>query len=186
MRISNDPGGGPSGPFAELFRLQTEFLSRLGEETLRYLRRLQGALGPGVPGTVVAPAGPAELRASGPRGGRAELRLEVENRQRVHSMATPMLTPLVDPSGVTWFPAVEPSPISKLLAPEEVGVLVLSVTLPKHLPAGTYRGALLLQGFREGGVPVRVTVTNGRPGAPASRRARPARAKGGRRRGRTR
>ena len=84
MHISNDPGGGGwSGPFADLLRLQTEFQARLGEETIRYLRRLQGALGPASPGTIVL-AEKTPLAAEGVPGGRTELRLELENLQRVH------------------------------------------------------------------------------------------------------
>jgi len=54
-RVSNDSEGS-SGPFSELLRLQSDFQARLTEETLRYLRRLQGTLGPTAPGTVVKPA----------------------------------------------------------------------------------------------------------------------------------
>jgi hypothetical protein len=90
-----------------------------------------------------------------------ELRLEVENRQRMHCMVMPLLSPLVEASGTTWFPATEPLLSSLLLAPEEVAPLVIKVTLPSSLPAGVYRGALLLQGFREGSIPVAVTVTAG-------------------------
>ena len=125
---------------------------------MRYLRRLQGAAAPVAPGTVLMPDGAAELRASGTRGTVVELRLEVENRQRVHCMVTPMLSPLVDASGVTWFPAAEPTPASVLLAPEEVAGLAIALPVPDGLPAGTYRGALLLQGFLEGAINVVVTV----------------------------
>jgi hypothetical protein len=51
-----------------------------------------------------------------------------------------------------------------LLAPEEVAPLAIRVALPANLPAGVYRGALLLQGFREGSIPVEITVKVG-PGS---------------------
>lgn len=138
---------------------------------MRYLRRLQGAAAPVAPGTVLVPDGTAELRASASPGTTVGLRLEVENRQRVHCMVTPMLSPLVDASGVTWFPAAEPAPASLLLAPDEVAGLVIGLPVPDGLPAGTYRGALLLQGFLEGALGVAVTVM-----PDAGGRARPSRA----------
>lgn len=171
MRVSNDPAGGEgaSGPFAELFRLQAELQARLTEETLRYLRRLQGTFGPAAPGTVVLPSGDLELAASGMPGGAAELRLEVENLQRVHCVLTPLLSPLVSPPGATWFPEVEPAPGSRLLAPGESETLVLALRIPAELPPERYRGALLLQGFRQGAIPVVVTVESvASPAEPAA------------------
>jgi hypothetical protein len=158
VRVPNDPGE-QKGPFAEFLRLQTEFYTRLADETTRYFRRLQAAGAPAAPGTVLLADGPVDLQASGPPGSSVELRLELENRQRVHCMVMPLLSPLVEASGTTWFPAAEPLLSSLLLAPEEVAPLVLRVALPAHLPGGLYRGALLLQGFRQGSIPVAVTVT---------------------------
>jgi len=132
----------------------------LTEETLKYLRRLQGATMPTAPGTVLMPDETAELRASGSPGTPVELKLEVENRQRVHCVVTPMLSPLTETSGVTWFPAAEPSPETILLAPEETAQLVISLPLPATIPAGVYRGALILQGFRAGTITVTVLVTD--------------------------
>jgi hypothetical protein len=159
------------GPFAELLRLQTEFQARLTEETLRYMRRLQGAAGPSVPGTVVLADAAVRLDAAAAPGESVELRLEVENRQRMHCAVTPALSPLLDSAGATWFPAAETLPPSLLLAPGEVANLTVSVKLPSTLPAGTYRGALLLQGFRDRGVPVSIQATEP-PGAPVKRRTR--------------
>lgn len=186
VRIPNDPKDEGGGPFSDLFRLQAEFQTRLAEETMRYLHRLQGAAAPVAPGTVLLPDGSSELRVSGTPGFAVELRLEVENRQRVHCMVTPMLSPLVEASGVTWFPAAELSPASTLLAPQEVSGLVIGLPVPGALPAGTYRGALLLQGFREGAISVVVTVSRGGGGGArrvraASKRAKPHRPKAGRR-----
>jgi hypothetical protein len=158
MRVPNDPGDGDRGAFGELLRLQTEFQARLAEETIRYLRRLQGAGMPAAPGTVVHPNEAGELHASGHPGDVVTLDLEVENRQRVHSMVTPLIEPLVDASGVTWFPELEPPPGSHLVPPGEVRQLVMPVRVPAELPPGTYRGALVLQGFRDGAVPVAVEV----------------------------
>jgi hypothetical protein len=180
MRIPNDPGEqGGGGAFGELLRLQTEFQARLAEETIRYLRRLQGTVMPAAPGTVLRPDDNVELRGAGRPGDVVTLELEVENRQRVHSMVTPRLEPLVEASGVTWFPELEPTPGSELVPPGEVRPLALPVQVPADLPPGTYRGALVLQGFRNGAVPVAVEVkrpAGGRKaGRPAARKtARPA------------
>ena len=172
MRIGNDPGEGASSAFADLLRLQTDFQARLAEETLRYLRRLQGAAAPAVPGTVLVPDGEVELRGAGVPGAAVVLRVEVENRQRVHCVVTPMLAPLVAASGVTWFPAAAPDPASTLLAPGESRELTIELPLPTELPSGVYRGALILQGFRNGGIPVAIEAETPpvAPGKPPSGR----------------
>jgi hypothetical protein len=183
MRIPNEPDEQGGGAFGELLRLQTEFQARLAEETIRYLRRLQGTGMPAAPGTVLRPDGAVELRGAGRPGEIVMLTLEVENRQRVHSMVTPLLEPLVEASGVTWFPELDPGPGSELVPPGEVRPLALPVRVPSELPPGTYRGALVLQGFREGAVPVAVEVKRlaatrktssaaGRKTAPRTRRTR--------------
>jgi hypothetical protein len=158
VRVPNDPAGSPGNPLSELVRLQTEFQARLAEETIAYLRRLQGAAAPASPGTVVMPDGDETLQAAAKPGGSATLELEVENRQRVHCMVTPALGQLVAASGVTWMPSVVASPPSLLVAPEQVAGLSLAVTVPPELPPDTYRGMLVLQGFRQGGIPVAVAV----------------------------
>lgn len=157
MRVSNEAGGGPSGAFSELFRLQADFQARLAEETLRYMRRLQGAVVPAAPGTVMMPAEGLELRAAA-AGGEAVLALEIENLQRVHCMVTPQLTPLVSAAGVTWFPAAEMATASRLVAPGGVERIEIPVAVPAELPDGEYRGALLLQGFRQSTIPVTFTI----------------------------
>ena len=161
VRVPNDPGGSPGNPLSELVRLQTEFQARLAEETIAYLRRLQGAAAPAAPGTVVMPDGEGTLQASAQPGGTAALELEIENRQRVHCMVTPALGQLVAPSGVTWMPAVEATPPSLLVAPEQVVKLALAVAVPAELPPDTYRGMLVLQGFRQSAIPVAVAVEGG-------------------------
>jgi hypothetical protein len=159
MPISNDPGGsGWSGPFADLLRLQTEFQSRLGEETIRYLRRLQGALGPAAPGTVVVARAGHELSAQATPGGTAELTVELENLQRVHAVVSPQLTPLVSDAGATWFPAVESGSAFRILAPGATESVVLRVEVPTEVPEGVYRGAVLLVGFREGALAVNISI----------------------------
>jgi hypothetical protein len=158
VRVPNEPGDGNLGAFSELLRLQNEFQTRLAEETLRYLRRLQGASAPATPGTVLMPGSMVELQAAGRPGETVVLTLEVENRQRAHSVVTPMLSPMASASGATWFPAADPSPASLLLAPEEVSTLTIRLALPDNLPVGAYRGALLLQGFREGAIAVVIDV----------------------------
>jgi hypothetical protein len=159
VRIPNEPEDDAGRAFGELLRIQTEFHTRLAEEALKYLHRLQGTAMPAAPGTVMMPGEASELRASGRAGARVELRLEVENRQRVHCSLTPMLTPLVGASGVTWFPAVESSPAITLIAPDEVAALVIGLPLPANLPVGAYKGALMLQGFREGAIAINIEVT---------------------------
>lgn len=173
MRIKNESSEGTHGPFDELFRLQADFQKQLAEETLKYLRQLQGMVGPVVPGTIISPETANEASTVGVAGGRTELELEVENRQRVFTMftmVTPMLAPLVGPAGVTWFPAAEPRPVSMLIAPGDAKGLVIGLPLPADLPAGIYRGVLMLYGFREGGIPVSVRVTR----QPAAKKKAPA------------
>lgn len=160
MRVPNEPEREESGEFAQLLQIQTEFYTRLADETLKYLRRIQGAAMPASPGTVMMPGG-SELRASGLPGTAVELKLEVENRQRVHCVVTPMLSPLFETSGVAWFPAVEPVPATILLAPEQIAPLLINVALPAEIPAGIYRGMLQLHGFRDGVVAVAIEVMNG-------------------------
>ncbi|HEY7422147.1 MAG TPA: hypothetical protein VH541_09050 [Gaiellaceae bacterium] len=169
-RVSNEPGGGQGGVFGELVRLQTEFQARLAEETLQYLRRLQGAAAPATPGTVLLPDEEAVLRGSGSRGSVVELSLEIENRQRVHCLVSPMLGPLVNADGVTWFPEVEAVPSTSLVPPGEARQQRVRVVVPMEIPFATYRGALLLQGFGDGAVPVAVEVPEPARARPAARR----------------
>lgn len=166
MRVSNEPGApsGPTGAFAELFKLQSEFQARLAEETLRYLRRLQGAVVPASPGTVVLPSDGLDLRAEGATGTKTALILEVENLQRMHCMVSPQLTPLVSSAGVTWFPEAESGAGSRLLPPAATERIAIAIAIPPSLPAGEYRGALVLQGFRENAIPVAIAVRH--EGAP--------------------
>ena len=168
MHVANEGGGG-GGAFSELLRLQTEFQARLAEETLNYLRRVQGAAAPAAPGTVLVPRDDATLTAAGSPGSTVVLRLEIENRQRVHCVVTPMIAPLVNGDGVTWFPSTDARPPSTLLAPGQMRTLEVAVPLPAELPPATYRGALLLQGFGDGGVTVAIEAT-APAGAGASRR----------------
>lgn len=158
MPVSNDPSDQAAGQFADLFRLQTDFQTRMAEETLRYLRAIQSALAPVVPTTVLTVADEEELRATGAPGHRIELVVELENTQRTYVTATAALTPLVERGGTTWFPVAQPSPPLLLVAPGETQELQVGVALPDELTAGEYRGALVLQGFRHAGVPVVVTV----------------------------
>jgi hypothetical protein len=170
VRIPNEPANESGGALGELLRLQTQFQARLAEETMSYLRRVQGAAAPAAPGTVLLPDRDATLAAEGRPGESAELRLEVENRQRVHCMVRPMLGELVDATGVTWRPDAQADPPSRLVAPDEAAELSIAVMLPSELPAGTYRGALLLLGFRNDALPVAISV--GEAKAPAKAKAR--------------
>src|SRR5207249_2221209 len=125
------------------------------------------------PGTVVTADPSLELRATSSPGHTALVELEVENRQRVHCVVAPAVTPLVAGSGTAWFPSAEFSPISALLGPGEVSSLQVRLSVPDGLPAGAYRGAIMLAGFRKAGVPVTITVTP-KP-TPSSTRSKTAR-----------
>ena len=70
----------------------------------------------------------------GRRARRSSSRVEVENRQRVHCVVTPMLAPLVAASGVTWFPAAAPEPASTLLAPDESRELTIDAAAAGRAP----------------------------------------------------
>ena len=158
MRVTNSGAEGHGGEFAELLRLQAEFQARMADETLRYLRRLQGLFAPRAPGTVLRTDESAPLQATGKPGDTVEIGLELENRQRVHCAATPAVTPLIERRGATWFASPDADPPTLLLAPEETRPLVLRFQLPEDLPAGTYLGALMLQGFDDKGVPIAFEV----------------------------
>jgi hypothetical protein len=172
MHVSSAQTQSSSGPLGEILRLQTEFQARLAKETLGYLRRLQGAFSPSAPGTVWSPDGDAALHATGRPGGTVELRLEVENRQRVHCVVTPLVSPLVDETGVTWFPAAETTPPSALLPAGKSTALVMRLSIPLELAPGNYRGGLVLQGIRPRGIAVTVSV-EGNGSVEAATRERP-------------
>jgi hypothetical protein len=159
VRITNEgPESSGEDSLAELLRLQAEFQAHLAEETLRYLRAVQATLAPRSPGTVVQPAPDARLEATAAPSEDVRLSFDLENRQRVHSQATPALTPLVADTGATWFPAARPDPVSTLVPPGEVVAFTIDVAVPADVPPGTYRGTLVLQGFRQDGLPVVITV----------------------------
>jgi hypothetical protein len=136
-------------PLSDWLRLQLEFQGRLADETLRYLRRLQGAAAPVTPGTVLLPEAGTELHAETVSGGSFEVTLEVENLQRVHSIAAPVLDPLVSASGTTWYPEADFTPSFSLVAPDERIKFLVCVSVPQVLPPGTYVGALSLRGLRQ-------------------------------------
>lgn len=170
VRIIHSPTDEPErNPGAEVFALQQDFQARLADETLRYLRSLRGLLGPASPGTVLRPQPDLVLRGQGAPGDVAEITFEVDNRQRVHAIATPMLTPLVRADGTTWFPDAVAVPASALVAPGAVGQFRLLVNVPAEAEAGRYDGALVLLGMRGAAVQVSFIVS-------------PAKGRGGRRR----
>jgi hypothetical protein len=158
MRLSSDADGQGSSSLTDLLRLQAEFQTRIVEETVGYLRRLQDTAMPVAPGTIVRPDPDATVAGSGRPGATVALSLEAENRQRVHCLVTPRIGPLVDPEGTTWAPEARADPAARLIPPGETATVALELVVPAELPPGTYRGSLLLQGFRESGVPVAVTV----------------------------
>lgn len=158
MQVGNE-GSGAGSVFGDLLRLQTEFQARLADETLRYLRRLQGVLEPHAPGTVVQGSAEATLAGAAPPGGTLTVAVEVVNRQRVHATLAPSLTPLVSEAGTTWFPGATPQPAYGLVAPGEAQEVTVDLQVPEELPPGRYQGLLVLRGFGAGGLPLRVDVT---------------------------
>ncbi|WP_300062700.1 hypothetical protein [uncultured Roseobacter sp.] len=169
MPHDHDHGGTPSSPFEELMKLQSAFQQSLSQATMQYLRQLQGIVGPVTPGTVVQQADGAGVDLKLRPGGQAKATVNVENRQRVHSMVTPMITPLVSDTGATWFAQTAFSPPTALLATDEVLAFGLVLDAPKDMPLGVYRGAVLIYGCSEGVVPLEVTVA--KQAAAAKRKA---------------
>lgn len=160
-------------PFSEWLRLQTEFQARLADETLRYLRRLQGVSAPVTPGTVLLPETGMELHAKAVAGNSFEITLEVENCQRVHSVAAPVLDPLISSNGTAWYPEADFSPTFALIAPNNIIQFVVRVSVPASLPEGTYVGALALRGLRQRAFLLTVTV-RGNPSSTTDLAPRPA------------
>ncbi|MGC3939676.1 hypothetical protein ACOTTU_17870 [Roseobacter sp. EG26] len=167
MPHDHDHGNIPSSPFEELVKLQSSFQQSLSQATMNYLRQLQGIVGPVTPGTVVQQVDGHTVELSMAPGGKSSAKINVENRQRVHSMITPMITPLVSDVGATWFAQTAFSPPTALLATDETLDFTLSLSAPKEMPLGVYRGAVLIYGCSEGVVPLEVTVA-----APAARRTK--------------
>jgi hypothetical protein len=79
-----------------------------------------------------------------------------------------MLSPFVHASGATWFPSAVHQ-TSLLLAPEQIDTIRIQLPLPSGIPEGIFRGALLLQGFRENAILVAITVASAQ--APAATQA---------------
>lgn len=174
VRIVSEPGGDPGGILgADVLALQREFQARLADETLRYLRSLHGVVGPSSPGTVLRADRDAVVAVRARCGEVTVLSVEVENAQQVHTLVTPMLTPLVDGGGTTWLPEAVAVPATVLVAPGDVEGVDLHVQVPDELPDGIYAGAVLLIGVRNGLLPVQVTVGDPppppRPAAAATR-----------------
>lgn len=154
-----EPSQGAAETLGEILRLQGEFQTRMVDETLRYLRRVQGMFEPHAPGTVLRPDSPATLSGTAPVGGAVQVRLDVENRQRVHTALAAVLTPLVADDGTTWFADADVRPAFRLLAPAEEASVSIEVPVPDDVPPGTYRGLVTLRGLTPTGVPLEVVVT---------------------------
>lgn len=159
MPHDHDHGNVQSSPFEELVKLQNSFQQSLSQATMNYLRQLQGLVGPVTPGTVVQQVDGTTLELKLAPGGQTKADVKVENRQRVHSMVTPMLTPLVSDAGATWFAQAGFMPPTALLATDEHLSFSLDLSAPKDIPVGVYRGAVLIYGCTEGVVPLVVTVS---------------------------
>jgi hypothetical protein len=158
----------PQNPLSDWLRLQSDFQARLADETLRYLRRLQGAVAPVTPGTVLVPEDGTDLKANARPGGSFEITLEVKNYQRVHAMAAPALDPMVSASGTTWYPVAEFAPEFSLVAPDENIKFLVRVSVPSALPVGTYTGALSLRGLRQQAFRLSVVVDGGKAATKSS------------------
>ncbi len=169
MPHDHDHGNTPSSPFEELMKLQSAFQQSLSQATMQYLRQLQGIVGPVTPGTVVQQVEGSTIDLKLKPGGQAKATVNVENRQRVHSMVTPMITPLVSDTGATWFAQAGFTPPTALLATDEVLEFALVLEGPKDMPLGVYRGAVLIYGCSEGVVPLEVTVAKSSRAAPATK-----------------
>jgi hypothetical protein len=180
MAVIDSGAGQQTNPLEELLRLQGNFHHNLEQATISYLRQLQGMTGPVVPGTMVDVLDSEGVSAAVAPGGTAHFEISVENRQRVHTLVTPMLSLLVADSGTTWFPNVETFPTSKLLATDESCVFTFTIEAPRDAPSGVYRGACLLYGCIKGVVPVAVTVGR-RASASKKRKSAPTRKKQSRR-----
>jgi hypothetical protein len=170
MPHDHDHGSVPSSPFEELMKLQSAFQQSLSEATMQYLRQLQGIVGPVTPGTVVQQVEGITIELKMRPGGQAKATVNVENRQRVHSMVTPMITPLVSETGATWFAQTAFSPPTALLATDEVLEFALVLEAPADMPVGVYRGAVMIYGCSDGGVPLEVTVAKTTRTAAAKRK----------------
>jgi len=157
---------------SDWLKLQLDFQARLMDETFRYLRRLQGAVAPVTPGTVLLPERGTDLNATTEPGGEFEIALEVQNQQRVHAVAAPALDPLVSSTGTTWYPEAIFTPSFALVAPDESLKVLVRISVPALLPAGTYVGALSLRGFRKNAFRLSVEVRSTNAAASSPRKAR--------------
>ncbi|MBM7808038.1 hypothetical protein JOD57_003875 [Geodermatophilus bullaregiensis] len=169
-----------------LLELQSDFAARLSEETLRYLRNLQGVIGPATPGTVVLAERETALDTEGRPGGTVVLAVEVLNEQAVYGVVAPALSPLVSGQGGTWFPQASVDPPYQLVEPHATRRIAVTIAVPVDIPPETYRGMILFPGSPNGvGVAVRVSSLTPPPpvpdeqataqtgtGAPAARRRR--------------
>jgi hypothetical protein len=153
---------GPEAPFSELVRLQMDFQARLAEEILRYVRRIQASALPITPSTVVR-SDPGRAPQLAIAGNTVTIIERLENRQRVHAIITAALTPLVSDDGTTWFAQTEPT--TAIVPPGEDGQVEFRFGVPSDMPAGTYRGALVLTGLEGAAVPIAIAVSR-----PAARR----------------
>ncbi len=163
VRILSEPDDRGAASGSELLGLQREFQARLADETLRYMRSLNGLLGPSSPGTVLRSRDNLVIEGSAPPGDVLTLEVDIENGQEVHTFATPMLTSLSSADGTTWFPESIVTPPAALIAPGAVTGIDVRVLVPSDLPHGVYRGGLLLLGIRNGLVAVAVTIGAERP-----------------------
>jgi hypothetical protein len=148
-----------------LLEMQSDFAARLSDETLRYLRNLQGVIGPTAPGTVVLAESGTVLDAEGRPDETVALELEVVNEQVVYGVVAPALSPLVSGQGGTWFPQAAVNPPYQLVEPQGTRRIAVTITVPHDIPPDTYRGMILFPG-NPNGVGVAIRVPHPPPTAP--------------------
>ncbi len=161
---------GSADALARLLRLQSDFVARLSEETVRYLRGLQGIVGPAAPGTIVVPRADEVLEVEGTPGDNVRICVEVTNDQQAHCAVAPSLSPLVAETGATWFPDVVATPAYALIAPQDTQTLAVEIAIPAELPPGDYRGAILIRAGSNGaGILAHVLPLHGNAGQGSAR-----------------
>ncbi len=160
MKISNhDNGDGQASAFSRIAQLQGELQSRLLEETMKYVQKLRAPLAPSAPGTVLRPFEGLELEAEAEAGGEFVFSVSLENRQRAHTMVAPYVTCMLREDGTAWYPERLPPLGSVLIPPRGSEEVEVRLGVPAELPPGEYRGALILLGFRENAIPLRVVIS---------------------------
>ncbi|MEL6890872.1 MAG: hypothetical protein AAFP84_04710 [Actinomycetota bacterium] len=113
------------------------------DELTSWLRDLLWALGPVAPGIQVTPC--RIVTISGEVGAIAAGSVTVHNRQRSAVAARLSVTPLRGDSGHTWLPLTVDD-VDVVVPAGEQRTAELAVFVPPNLPAGVYRGGIVVLG----------------------------------------